>query len=407
MEQGQFGDIIRKDFPVFSSSDKRLVYLDTAASAQKPQIVIDALAKFYAYHYANIHRGAYKLSMESTVAYEEARKTVASFIHASDSECIIFTHGATEGFNLLAHTAGELLREGDGILLTVLEHHSNIVPWQMLAQRKKLNLAYVNVTDNALFDFEDFIEKLQSIRPRLLSVTYVSNAFGSVFPIADICAEAHKIGCQVVVDASQAIEHMSIDVQALDVDYLVFSGHKIYGPNGIGVVYGKKDLLLNLPPFLAGGDMIDQVTLEGTTFALPPQRFEAGTPAIVEAIGLGVALKYLEKLEMAKIMSYEDSLFEQAWNLLSHEQGVILFGTGGKNQASIISFNIQGVHPYDFATVADDFNVQIRVGHHCAMPAMKRLGVNATARLSFGIYSALEDVEQLIEAIRYARKLFK
>jgi len=277
----------------------------------------------------------------------------------------------------------------------------------MLAQRKKLNLAYVNVTDNALFDFEDFIEKLQSIRPRLLSVTYVSNAFGSVFPIADICAEAHKIGCQVVVDASQAIEHMSIDVQALDVDYLVFSGHKIYGPNGIGVVYGKKDLLLNLPPFLAGGDMIDQVTLEGTTFALPPQRFEAGTPAIVEAIGLGVALKYLEKLEMAKIMSYEDSLFEQAWNLLSHEQGVILFGTGGKNQASIISFNIQGVHPYDFATVADDFNVQIRVGHHCAMPAMKRLGVNATARLSFGIYSALEDVEQLIEAIRYARKLFK
>ena len=407
-----FGNEIRSDFPIFKfdkEKKSRTAFLDSAASAQKPQVVIDTLNKIYSDQYANIHRGAYKLSLEATSAYEHAREIIANFLHASSHETIVFTHGATEGLNLLAHSFGELLNSEDSILLSVLEHHSNMVPWQLLSQRRNVEINYVDVKNDGSLDFADLIKKLDTYKPRLLSITHISNAFGCVNPIAEICEEAHKRGCLVLVDAAQSVSHLPINVEKLDVDFLVFSGHKIYGPNGIGVLYGKKELLQKLPPFFGGGDMIENVTLHGSTFAEPPQRFEAGTPAIAEAIALGRAIEYVQKLGLENILAHEEALFSKAWEMLKQEQGIILYGpanNGGK-QSSIISFNLEGIHPFDFGTVADDFNVQIRVGHHCAMPAMERFNISATARLSLGVYSDVEDIEQLLEAIRYARKIFK
>lgn len=407
-----FGEKIRDDFPIFAAANKRMAYLDTAASAQKPQVVIDKMAQYYAHEYANIHRGAYELSLKITEDYEGAREKVAAFLNAPSPDNIVFTHGATEGLNLIAHTLGERFTPADTVLLSVLEHHSNIVPWQLLSKRKGVKLEFVDVKDDASFDFDDLIKKLDTFKPKLLSITYISNAFGSVFPIADICKEAHKRGCLVLVDAAQAVAHLKIDVQELNPDFLVFSGHKAYGPNGIGVLYGKSELLQELPPFFGGGDMIEKVTLETSTYADPPYRFEAGTPAIVEAIGLGCSLEYLETLGVQAISTYEENLFMQSVDLLKKEDGVILYGPAATgdvkpSQASIISFNLKGVHPFDFATAADYLNVQLRVGHHCAMPAMKRFGISATARISLAVYSDLADIEQLLEAIRYAKKILR
>ena len=294
------------------------------------------------------------------------------------------------------------------MLLSELEHHANLVPWQMLVKRKGIKLAFAKVDDAASLDLKDMAEKIKMLKPKVVSCTYISNAFGSVYPIAEIAALAHKAGALVVLDAAQAAAHIKLDVQKLDVDLAAFSGHKAYGPTGIGVLYGKAEVLDRMEPFLGGGDMIEKVTLDGFTYVSAPGRFEAGTPPIAEAVALGSALKYLMNLGMDKIESYEDGLFKEAWQRLSKEQGLTLYGPANANkpQTSIISFNLDGVHPFDLATVMDDFNVQIRVGHHCAMPAMERFGLSATARLSLGIYSSMQDIEQLIEAINYAKKIF-
>lgn len=402
-----FGEDIRVDFPIFKGSE-RLAYLDTAASSQKPQCVIDCLCDFLSHSYANIHRGAYSLSMKATERYEEARSIVAKFINAEDADNIAFTKGATEGLNLITHALEDELKAGDYVLLSELEHHANLVPWQMLVKRKGIKLAFAKVDDNGSLDLNDMAEKIKTFKPKIVSCTYISNAFGSVYPIAEIASHAHKAGALMVLDAAQAAAHIKLDVQKLDIDLAAFSGHKAYGPTGIGVLYGKAEVLDRMQPFLGGGDMIEKVTLDGFTYIAAPGRFEAGTPPIAEAVALGEALNYLMNLGMDNIERYEEQLFNEAWQRLSKEDGLTLYGPANvkKPQTSIISFNLEGVHPFDLATVMDDFSVQIRVGHHCAMPAMERFGLSATARLSLGIYSSMQDIEQLIEAINYAKKLF-
>ncbi len=402
-----FGENIRADFPIFRDGE-RLAYLDTAASSQKPECVIRCLTDFLSHSYANIHRGAYALSMKATELYEEARSIAAKFVNAEDASNIVFTKGATEGLNLITHALEDELRAGDYVLLTELEHHANLVPWQMLAKRKGIKLSFAKVDDNGSLDLGDTEEKIKTFKPKIVSCTYISNAFGSVYPISEIATLAHKAGALMVLDAAQAAAHIKLDVQKLGIDLAAFSGHKAYGPTGIGVLYGKAEVLDRMQPFLGGGDMIEKVTLDGFTYVAAPSRFEAGTPPIAEAVALGEALKYLMNLGLDKVENYEEELFNQAWQRLSKEKGLILYGPANakKPQTSIISFNLEGVHPFDLATVMDDFNVQIRVGHHCAMPAMERFGLSATARLSLGIYSSMDDIEQLIKAINYAKKLF-
>ena len=403
------GADIRSQFPIFSSDGgaRPLAYLDTAASSQKPAVVIDRLSRYLASEHSNIHRGVYRLSASATEKFESARQAAARFLNAAEANEIVFTRGATESINLAAHGCEKMFERGDTILLTLIEHHSNIVPWQLLAERRGLSVVFADLHDDASLDLDDLRAKLERYRPRLLAITHVSNAFGTVMPIEEICALAHRYGTKVLVDAAQSAPHYPLDVRRLDADLLVFSGHKVYGPTGIGVLYGKAELLEQMQPFMGGGDMIEEVTTSGTTFAKPPQRFEAGTPPIAEAIALESALDFVEQVGRENLVAHEHALFEAAWEMLRKE-GVTLYGPAlnGGPQASIIAFTVPNVHPHDLGTVADDFNVQLRTGHHCAMPALNRLGLKATARVSFGMYSTLQDVEQLCEAIRYARKLF-
>ena len=400
----------RADFPVFerpTSTGKRLVYLDSAASAPKPQVVIEAVKDAYSHHYANVHRGIYELSEDATGRFEGARRKVTQFLHAPSDKEIVFVRNATEAINLVAYSWGRSnLKPGDVMVTTQLEHHANIVPWQQLTKEVGAELRYVAITDDGKLDLDD-LDRHLAARPKLLAVSAVSNALGTINPIADITARAHAAGALVLVDAAQAAPHMPIDIQAIGCDFLAISGHKMLGPSGIGALWGRFDLLEAMPPFLTGGNMIIKVTLEGAEWNEVPQKFEAGTPAIVEAIGLGAAVDYLTDIGMANVREHERYLFERAWAALGEIPDVRRLGPDDPDlHAGVISFVVDAVHPHDMATVLDHHGVAVRAGHHCAQPVMQRYDVPATTRASFYVYNDLDDVTALADAVRAAITLF-
>ena len=400
-------DAVRADFPILKRlvRGRPLIYLDTAASAQKPTQVIEAERSFYAEDYANIHRGLYFLSQRASERYEGARRTVQSFLNARHEHEIVFTRSATEAINLVAASFGEaFLKEGDEVLLTGLEHHANIVPWQVLREKKGIVLKVARVNDAGEVPLEEFT-KLLSPRTRLAAFAQVSNALGTMLPAADMTRAAHAAGAKVLIDGAQSVVHMGIDVRALDCDFFVFSGHKLYGPTGIGVLYGKEALLNAMPPYQCGGDMIAKVSFEKTTFAPLPAKFEAGTPAIAQAVGLGAAMEYVTRLGLECIGNHEASLLDYATRRLSAVKTLAIIGTAA-HKASVISFIMEGVHPHDIAQVLDSRGVAVRAGHHCAQPVMARFGVPATVRASFGLYNTRSEVDALAEALESVEALF-
>jgi cysteine desulfurase / selenocysteine lyase len=397
--------LIKQDFPIFRNNPD-VVFLDTAASAQKPQIVIDAVSNFYARDYANVHRGVYGLSQRATDRFEAARETVRRFLNARSGNEIVFVRGATEGINLVAQTWGlSQLKAGDEVLLTELEHHSNIVPWQLLRDRIGIKLVVAPMDATGGLDLARF-EELLSPRTRLVAITHVANAVGAVMPLDAVIRLAHERGARVLVDGCQAAPRMPVDVRALDADFYVFSGHKTYGPSGIGVLYGKEELLKAMPPWQGGGDMILSVTFEETVYQEPPHRFEAGTPDITGAHGLAVALDYMERLGREQILAHEERLTEYGARRLAELDDVRVMG-GGNRRLGVLSFEVEGVHAHDLATILDHHNVAVRAGHHCAQPLMDRLGVAATARASFGVYNDETDIDALIVAVKAAQELFR
>jgi cysteine desulfurase/selenocysteine lyase len=398
---------IRADFPILSTEmrGRPLAYLDSAASAQKPRAVIDAMSDFYGRRYANIHRGVYQLSAQATLDYEAVREKTASFIGARDPREIIFVRNATEAINLVARSWGEQnIGEGDEIVLTVMEHHANIVPWQMLAERRGARIRVAEIDDVGVLDVEH-LKSLIGPRTKLLAVTHVSNALGTINPVAELVEMARAAGIITLVDGAQAVPHQPVDVASIDCDFYVFSGHKVIGPSGVGVLCGRLELLDAMPPFLGGGDMIETVSFEKTTFAPVPQKFEAGTPDIASVIGLGAAIDYLESIGMDAIAAYEHSLLDYATEKLEAVEGLRLVGTA-KEKAAVLSFVLEDAHPHDIGTVLDGEGVAIRAGHHCAQPLMVRLGVPATARASLAFYNTREDVDQLTDALIKTQRLF-
>jgi cysteine desulfurase/selenocysteine lyase len=404
------GTVLRSDFAVFdrpTRSGKRLVFLDAAASSPKPRSVVDAMSDAYSHHYANVHRGIYELSEDATTRFEAARGKVAAFIGAPSKREIVFVRNATEAINLVAYSWGRTnLRAGDRMVTTQLEHHANIVPWQQLTREVGATLDYVAITDDGRLEMDDLRAKLAN-GPKLLAVAAVSNALGTINPLPEIIAMAHEAGALVLVDAAQAAPHMPIDVAALGCDFLVLSGHKMLGPSGIGALWGRRELLDAMPPFMTGGSMIIKVTMEGAEWNEVPAKFEAGTPAIVEAIGLGAAIDYLNNLGMANVREHEKYLFEHAWAALSDIPGVRLFGPADSAiHAGVISFVLDEAHPHDVATVFDNEGVAVRAGHHCAQPVMLRYDIPATTRASFYVYNDLDDIDALASAVRATQTLF-
>ena len=398
---------LRKDFPILSQRvrGKPLVYLDNAATSQKPRSVIDAVGRFYAAENANIHRGVHVLSERATVAYEAARERVARFLNAASPGEIIFTRGTTEGINLVAQSWGRgTLHPGDEILVTVMEHHSNLVPWQLLAGQTGATVRAVPITDAGELDLDAF-DRLLGDRTRLLAVAHVSNALGTINPVQALVARARERGVVTLVDGAQSAPHMPVDVQAIGCDFFAFSGHKAFGPTGVGVLYGRGPLLERMPPWQGGGDMIETVTLEGSTFAPPPARFEAGTPMIAEVIGLGAALDYIGSLGFEPIMAWEHDLLAYATEQVGGLAGIRLIGTA-REKASVLSFVVEGVHPHDVGAVLDDEGVAIRAGHHCAQPVMRRLGLPATVRASLAFYNTREEIDALVRGLHRVRTLF-
>lgn len=398
---------VRKDFPILGTRmrGKPLCYLDSAASAQKPQVVIDAISDFYSRHYANIHRGVYQLSADATRRYEEVRTRVARFIGAPDPREIVFVRNATEAINLVARSWGEAeIGKGDEIVLTAMEHHANIVPWQMLAERRGARLRVAEIHDDGTLDVGS-LEKLLGPRTRLLAFAHVSNALGTINPVREITAMARARGITTLVDGAQGVPHAKVDVSDLGCDFYAFSGHKLFGPSGAGVLYGRLALLEAMPPFLGGGDMIERVSFKGTTYAPAPQRFEAGTPDIASVIGLGAAIDYLEGLGMDRIHAYEQSLLAYATDRLAKVPGLRLVGTA-REKAAVLSFVLEGVHPHDIGTVLDGDGIAIRAGHHCAQPLMERLGLPATARASLAFYNTTDEIDRLVAALDKTRELF-
>lgn len=393
----------RKDFAIFDTQPN-LSFLDTAASAQKPKQVLAAIDDCYAQHYANIHRGVYKLSQEATIAYEGARKTVADFVNADERE-IIFTRNATESINLVASTWGrQKLKAGDVVLLSELEHHANIVPWHMLREELGIELRIIPINAQGGIDYADFEKQLDD-KVKLLAITHMSNALGTCPPVAKMVKACKTKGITTLVDACQAVIHHVVDVKDLEADFLVFSGHKLYGPTGIGVLYGRYELLESMPPYQGGGDMIRTVAFDKVTYAPAPGKFEAGTPHIAGAVGLAAAIDYLNSYVLENIFAYEDELYAYATEQLQSIEGLTLYGTDPSRKA-VLSFAVDGIHPHDMGTILDQYNVCVRAGHHCAQPLMKRLGVPATTRASVGIYNNKADVDQLVEAINKAKELF-
>jgi cysteine desulfurase/selenocysteine lyase len=392
---------IRADFPILGESvhGKPLVYLDNAASTQKPTAVIEAMNHYYRHTNANVHRGVHTLSQRATTDFENARRKVQKFINAEKPEQIIVTRGTTESINLVAYSFGaKFIHEGDEILISYMEHHSNIVPWQMLCERTGAVLKVIPMTDAGELDMAAF-ETLLSERTKLVSVVHVSNALGTVNPVKTIIDKAHAVGAKVLIDGAQSVPHTAVDVQALDCDFFVFSGHKLYAPTGVGVLYGKKDLLQAMPPFQGGGDMIETVTFEKTTYNRLPYKFEAGTPAIAEVIGLGAAVDYLNAVGMDCIAAYEAELLAYATSVIGQLDRVRLIGTAS-DKASVLSFVIEGIHPHDIGTILDHEGIAVRAGHHCAQPVMDRLQVPATARASFAFYNTRDEIDVLARGIQ-------
>jgi cysteine desulfurase/selenocysteine lyase len=401
---------IRDDFPILLSANERgqrLAFLDSAASSQKPEQVIAALDRYYRETNANIHRGVYDLSERATAQYEAARHMVADFINARSAREIVFTRNTTEAINLVAQTWGRRnVNAGDLIVVTTMDHHSNLIPWQILTEEKGARLAGVRVTDDGLLDLAHYRELL-ALQPRLVAFPHVSNSLGTINPAAEMIRLAHDAGAVVVLDAAQSVPHMPVDVQALDADFVAFSGHKMLGPMGSGALYGKLALLENLPPFMGGGGMIRKVTLERSTWADVPARFEAGTPAVGDAIGLGVAIEYLQAIGMERVRKHERALTAAAVERLRDVPDLKLFGPDDPDQrGGVISFTLGDIHPHDVAAILNEENVAVRAGHHCCQPLMDRLGVVATTRASFYIYNVDEDIDRLVAGLHRARAIF-
>jgi cysteine desulfurase / selenocysteine lyase len=396
--------VVRREFPIFTTHPE-LVFLDSGASAQKPRAIIDGIAEFYRSDYANVHRGVYSLSARATDRFEEAREKARAFLNAADEREIVFLRGATEAINLVAQSWGPAcLKPGDEIAISDVEHHSNIVPWQMLCERLGARLVVAPTDATGEFDLGAF-EALLSPRTRLVAVTHISNVTGTLLPIARIVALAHAKGAKVLVDGCQALPRMPVDVQALGCDFYVFSGHKAYGPTGTGILYGRYDALQSMPPWQTGGGMITSVEYAKTEFQEPPHRFEAGTPDIAGAVGLGLALDFVERLGREAIAEHEQALTGYAVDQLSRIPDVQI-APGGQHQLSIVSFNIDGVHPHDVGTVLDQHGVAVRVGHHCAQPLMEKLGIAGTVRASLGVYNDEADIDRLAKAVEACREMF-
>ena len=398
---------IREDFPVLKQKihGKPLVYLDNAATSQKPQSVIDAIVKFYTVDCANIHRGVHELSQRSTAAYEETRAKAKRFLNARHKSEIIFVRGTTEGINLVAHSWGRgNIREGDEIVIAGLEHHSNIVPWQMLCEAKGAKLRVIPIDESGELILEEY-EKLLGPRTRMVAIGHVSNALGTINPVRKIVEMAHRAGAVTLVDGAQAVPHMKVDVQALDADFYTFSGHKVFGPTGIGVLYGKSKLLNAMPPYQGGGDMIRTVTFEKTTYNDLPYKFEAGTPDIAGGIGQGAALDYVTHIGMDKIAAYEHELLLYGTEALARIPGLRIIGTA-REKAAVLSFVIEGIHPHDIGTVLDRQGIAVRTGHHCAQPVMDRYQVPATTRASLAFYNTTSEIDALADGLHKVKEIF-
>lgn len=396
-------DAIRAEFPILQReiNGYPLRYLDNAASAQKPECVIESIAGVYRAQYANVHRGLHTLANETTEAFEGAREDVRRFLNAPRTEEIVFTRGSTEAINLVAHSFGQLLNAGDEIIISQMEHHSNIVPWRLLADSKGLKLRWAAVTESGELDYPQLAGMVNE-KTRLIAITHMSNVLGTVNDVARINAIAKTLDVPVLLDGSQSAVHLPVDVQALECDFFVFTGHKLYGPSGIGALYAKGDWLDRLPPYMGGGEMIADVFEDHVTFADAPNKFEAGTPAIADAIGLGAAIRWLERHDRMAILEHERALLDRAMTGLAEIDGLRVFGTA-QEKGAIISFALEGAHPHDVAQILDKYGVAVRAGHHCAQPLMRRLGVGSTARASFAIYNTIEEADAFVDALKKAR----
>jgi cysteine desulfurase/selenocysteine lyase len=400
---------IREDFPVLKRrvNDKPLIYFDNAATSQKPNAVIDAIDRYYREYNANIHRGIHKLAEEATLAHEMARENVGKFINANRTNEIVFTRNATEALNLVAHSWGRAnVGRGDRIVLTIMEHHSNIVPWQLLAEEKGAKIEFVKIDENGQLR-QDEIHELIDERTKIVCVTHASNVLGTINPVKEIGRAAHRVGALFLVDAAQSVPHMPVDVREIDCDFAAFSGHKMLGPTGIGVLYGKADHLDGMPPFLSGGEMIREVHTTGASWKDLPYKFEAGTPNVSGAIGLGAAVDYLRGLGMRNVCDHEREITRYALDRMGRVEGLVLYGPMGvENRVGVISFNLGDIHPHDLASILDEEGIAIRSGHQCAQPLMEFLQVPATSRVSFYIYNTKDEVDVFIDALEKARKLF-
>jgi len=401
---------VRADFPILQREvypGVPLIFLDSAASSQRPLPVIAAMDEYYLDHHANVHRGIYRLSEEATNAYEQAREKIARFINAPGSEQIIYVRNATEGFNLVAYSwARANLQPDDEILLTEMEHHANLVPWQLVAKEKEIRLRFVPVLEDGTLDLTKLPELLNE-KTKLFSFTAVSNVLGTVNPVRDLVDAAHAVGALAMVDAAQAVPHMPVDVQAWDCDFTAFSGHKMCGPTGIGVFYGKRELLESMPPFMGGGDMIRRVRLEGSTWNELPWKFEAGTPAIAEAIGLGTAVDYLSAIGMENVHAHEQFITGYALEALSEVPGLTILGPSAAQKGGLAAFTVPGIHPHDVAELLDKRGIAVRAGHHCAMPLHHKFGINATTRASFYVYTTTAEIDQLVQGLHHVRTVFR
>ena len=393
---------VKKDFPIFS--DPTLIYLDSASTSQKPRTVLDALGSVYREANANVHRAIYSLGSEATERFETARTKVAHFINATSEKEIVFTGGATGSINLLAFSLGTQLNVGDEILVSEMEHHSNLVPWQLAAQRNGASLRYIPITESGDLDLKDY-EKYFTPKTKIVSITHMSNVLGTINPATEIGQMAHDVGAIFILDGAQSVSHLPVDIQKLDCDFLAFSGHKMLGPTGVGVLWGKMEILESMHPFMGGGEMIETVTMESSTWNAVPYKFEAGTPNFAQAIGLGAAVDYLSELDMTSVQAHEKELTDYAIEKLNNIEGMRIHGSP-EDRGGVISFNIENIHPHDLAQFLNEDNIAIRVGHHCAQPLMNTLGETATARISFYIYNDISDIDKFCQSLGSIREYF-
>ena len=396
---------IRNDFPAYKIKDGNFIYLDSASTSQKPELVIDSISSYYSSYSANIHRALYEIGEKATDKYESVREKVRQFINVPDSHVVVFTKGTTESINLIAYAWGSNnLSNHDQILITEMEHHSNIVPWQLLCSRSNATLNYIPIKKDGTLELEKLKESI-SLKPKLISLTHQSNVFGTINPINDIITESKKVGAITVIDGAQAIPHMKVDIKNLDCDFYAFSGHKMLGPTGVGVLIARKNILEKMDPFMGGGEMINTVNMDKSTWNEVPWKFEAGTPNIAQVIGLGASIDYLEKIGIENIHQHEQELLHYGLKLLEQNKNVNLYG-GAENRGGVIPFNVKNIHPHDLAKFLDTDGICIRAGHHCAQPIMNKLEISATARASFYLYNTKEDIEKLVEGIEKTVRIF-